>query len=61
MPCVAFLLVFFAADPTVVSPEESLPKMGYFHKSTPSSADVTPQKIAGAPALKFALTFAVRI
>ncbi|XP_047424746.1 rotatin [Mugil cephalus] len=33
-------------DATVVSPEENLPKMGYFHKSTPSSADVVPQRIA---------------
>lgn len=33
--------------PTVVPPEEHFPKMGYFHKSVPSPADLPPQKIAG--------------
>lgn len=32
--------------PTVVPPEEHFPKMGYFHKSVPSPADLPPQKIA---------------
>uniref|UniRef100_A0A1A8CXL3 Rotatin n=1 Tax=Nothobranchius kadleci TaxID=1051664 RepID=A0A1A8CXL3_NOTKA len=32
--------------PTIVSPEDNLPKMGYFHKNTDSSRDVPPQKIA---------------
>ncbi|XP_067433989.1 rotatin [Thunnus thynnus] len=32
--------------PTVVPPEEHFPKMGYFHKSMPSPADLPPQKIA---------------
>lgn len=29
-------------------PDEDHPKMGYFHKSKPSQADVPPQRIAGA-------------
>ncbi|XP_054607096.2 rotatin isoform X1 [Nothobranchius furzeri] len=32
--------------PTIVSPEDNLPKMGYFRKNTDSSRDVPPQKIA---------------
>ncbi|XP_071769043.2 rotatin [Centroberyx gerrardi] len=32
--------------PPVVPPEEHLPKMGYFQKSTPSHIDVPPQRIA---------------
>ncbi|KAM7369970.1 hypothetical protein PAMP_011257 [Pampus punctatissimus] len=32
-------------SPTVVPPEELLPKIGYFHKSMPSPADFPPQKI----------------
>ncbi|XP_039982476.1 rotatin isoform X2 [Xiphias gladius] len=32
--------------PTVVSPEDDFPKMGYFHKSVPAHTDVPPHKIA---------------
>ncbi|KAM3593832.1 uncharacterized protein V6R79_022713 [Siganus canaliculatus] len=37
-----------ATSPTaaIIAPEEHLPKMGYFHKSRPTTTDVPPQKIA---------------
>lgn len=37
---------------SVVSAQEGLPKMGYFHKSMPNNMDIPPHKIAGTFCLK---------
>lgn len=55
--CLNHVTLQSLSDMFAAFPDEAHPKMGYFHKSKPSQADVPPQRIAGSSVLALCMVF----